>query len=150
MRLTWLLGAALVTLSAAWAWRPLEQSEMREFFIDLHAPPTTPIDDEDHLFDQSAFVVRLWNPPPPPPEARNALVAGRTAPPPKPLRLQLIGIIDDGRQLRAALYDAEADRLLIVVTGDRVKQHTITITADAVELADGRITHRLTLRKDRS
>ena len=150
MRLTWLLGAALVTLSAAWAWRPLEQPEPNGFFIDLHAPPTTPIDDEDHRFDQSAFAVRLWNPPPPPPEARNALVAGQTAPPPKPLRLQLIGIIDDGRQLRAALYDPETDRLLIVATGDRVKQHTITITADAVELADGRVTHRLTLRKDRS
>lgn len=148
MRLTWLLGAALVTLSAAWAWRPLEQPDQSGFFIDLHAPPTTPIDDEDHLFDQGAFVVRLWNPPPP--EARDALVAGRTAPPPKPLRLQLIGIIDDGRQLRAALYDPEADRLRIVGDGDKVKQHTITITADAVELADGRVTHRLTLRKDRS
>lgn len=147
MRLTWLLGAALVTLSAAWAWRPVEQSEPRGFFIDLHAPPTTPIDDEDHLFDQGAFVVRLWNPPP---EVRDALVDGQTAPPPKPPRLQLIGIIDDGRQLRAALYDPEADRLLIVATGDRVKQHTITITADAVELANGRATHRLTLRKDRS
>ncbi|MEE8154271.1 MAG: hypothetical protein V3T53_04850 [Phycisphaerales bacterium] len=147
MRFTWLLGAVLVTLSAAWAWRPLEQPEPRKFFIDLHAPTTTPIDDEDHLFDQGAFVVRLWNPsPPPPPEVRDALVAGRTA----PLRLQLIGIIDDGRQLRAALYDPEADRLLIVTTGDRVQQHTITISADAVELADGRVTHRLTLRKDRS
>ena len=149
MRRTWLLGAALITLSAAWAWRPLEQPEPPGLSIDLYAPPTTPIEDEDHLFDQSAFAVRLWNPPPPP-EARNALVAGQTAPPPKPLRLQLIGIIDDGRQLRAALYDPEADRLLIVGDGDRVKQHTITITADAVELADGRVTHRLTLRKDRS
>ena len=146
MRLTWLLGAALATLCAGWAWRPLEPPEPREFFIDLHAPPTTPIDDEDHRFDQGAFLVRLWNPPPPPPGARDALVAGRAAPP----RLQLIGIIDDGRQLRAALYDPEADRLLIVATGDHVKQHTITITADAVELADGRVTHRLTLRKDRS
>ena len=149
MRLTWLLGAALATLCAGWAWRPLEPPEPREFFIDLHAPPTTPIDDQDHRFDQGAFVVRLWNPPPPP-EARNALVAGQTAPAPKPPRLQLIGIIDDGRQLLAALYDPETDRLLIVATGDRVKQHTITITADAVELADGQVTHRLTLRKDRS
>ncbi|MEE9128649.1 MAG: hypothetical protein V3T84_01420 [Phycisphaerales bacterium] len=147
MRFTWLFGAALVTLSAAWAWRPLEQPKPRGFFIDLHPPPTTPIDDQDHRFDQGAFVVRLWNPPP---EARNALVAGRTAPPPKPLRLQLIGIIDDGRQLRAALYDPETDRLLILGDGDHVRQHTITITADAVELADGRVTHRLTLRKDRS
>ena len=148
MRLTWVLGAALVTLSAAWAWRPLEQPEPRGLFIDLHSPTTTPIDDEDHRFYQGAFVVRLWNPPPP--EARNRRLAEQTAPPPKPLRLQLIGIIDDGRQLRAALYDPETDRLLIVATGDQVKQHTITITADAVELADGRVTHRLTLRKDRS
>ena len=117
--------------------------------LDVHATTTPLLEDEEERIDQSAFVVRLWNPPPPP-EARNALVAGRTAPPPKPLRLQLIGIIDDGRQLRAALYDPETDRLLIVATGDRVKRHTITITADAVELADGRVTHRLTLRKDRS
>ena len=147
MRFTWVLGAALVTLCAWWAWRPLEQPDQSGFFIDLHAPPTTPIDDEDHRFDQGAFAVRLWIPPP---EARNALAAERTPPPPKPPRLQLIGIIDDGRQLRAALYDPEADRLLIVGDGDHVKQHTITITADAVELADGRIIHRLTLRKGRS
>lgn len=142
------MGAALATLCAWWAWWPLQPPEPRGSFIDLHSPTTTPIDDEDHLFDQGAFVVRLWNPPPPeaPPDARDALVAGRAA----PLRLQLIGIINDGRQLRAALYDPETDRLLIVATGDHVKQHTITITADAVELADGRVTHRLTLRKDPS
>ncbi len=148
MRLTWLLGAAFATLCAWWAWRPLEQLEPREFFIDLHAPPTTPIEDEDRLFDQGAFVVRLWNPPPP--EARDQRLAEQRVPPAKPPRLQLIGIIDDGRQLRAALYDPETDRLLIVGDGDHVKQHTITITADAVELADRRVTHRLTLRKDRS
>lgn len=115
--------------------------------LDLH-PATTPlIEDEQEPLDQSAFIVRLWNPPP---EARDARMAEQSAPPPKPPRLQLIGITDDGRQLRAALYDPDADRLFIVGTGDHVKKHTVTVTPDAVELVNGKITHRLALRKDRS
>ena len=130
-----------------WAWQPQEQYERSEIPLDLR-PTTTPlIEDERERIDQSDFIIRLWNPPP---EARDRRLAEETAPPPKPLRLQLIGITDDGRQLRAALYDPDTDRLFIVGTGDHVKKHTVTITPDAVELANGEVTHRLTLRKDRS
>lgn len=149
LRLTWLVGCTIIALCALWAWQPHEPNEHSEIPRDLH-PATTPrIEDEQERIDQSAFIARLWNPPPPP-EARDRRLAEQTAPPPKPLRLQLIGITDDGRQLRAALYDPDADRLLIVVSGDHVKTLTVTIMPDAVELADGQVTHRLTLRKDRS
>ena len=116
--------------------------------LDLH-PTTTPlIEDEQERIDQSTFIVRLWNPPPPeaPPEGRDRRLAEQSSPP----RLQLIGITDDGRQLRAALYDPDADRLLIVASGDHVKKHTVTVTPDAVELVNGQVTYRLALRKDRS
>ncbi len=147
LRLTWFFGCTIVALCALWAWQPHEPNERSEIPLDLH-PATLPlIDDEQQRIDQIAFIARLWNPPP---EARDARMAAQTIPTPKPLRFQLIGITDDGRQLRAALYDPDTDRLLIVGTGDHLKRHTVTITPDAVELADGQVTHRLALRKDGS
>ena len=66
-------------------------------------------------------------------------------------RFQLIGIINDGGPLKAALYDPDTDRLLIVTSGDRIKQHTVTaISAEMIEMSDGRSTTRLTLIEDRS
>ncbi len=151
LRLTWFFGCTIVTLCALWAWRPpppeLEQSQRSGIPLDLQAPTTPLIEDEQERIDQSAFIVRLWNPPP---EARDRRLAEQSAPPPKPPRLQLIGITDDGRQLRAALYDPDTDRLLIVGTGDHVKKHMVTVMPDAVELVNGQVTHRLALRKDRS
>ncbi len=146
-RLTWLFGCTIIALCAMWAWQPHEPLERSEIPLDFH-PTTTPlIQDERERIDQSAFVARLWNPSR---EARDRRLAVQTAPPPKPLRLQLIGITDDGRRLCAALYDPDTDRLLIVTSGDHVKRYTVTITPDAVELADGQVTHRLALRKDGS
>ena len=147
LRLTWFFGCAIIALCALWAWQPHKPNERGEIPLDLHPAITPLIEDEQERIDQGAFIAHLWNPPP---DARDRRLAVQTAPPPKPLRLQLIGITDDGRQLRAALYDPETDRLLIVGTGDHVKKHLVTIMPDAVELADGQVTHRLALRKDRS
>ena len=150
LRLTWFFGCAIIALCALWAFQPYEPNERSEIPLDLH-PTTTPlIEDEKERIDQGAFIAHLWNPPSPPPdarpEARNRRLTEQSAPP----RLQLIGITDDGRQLRAALYDPDADRLFIVASGDHVKKHTVTVTLDAVELVNGQVTHRLALRKDRS
>ena len=150
LRLTWFLGCAIIALCALWAWQPHEPNERSEIPLNLH-PATTPlIEDEEERIDHGAFIARLWNPPSPPPEARpeapDRLLTEQSAPP----RLQLIGITDDGRKLRAALYDPDADRLFIVASGDHVNKHTVTVTPDAVELVNRQVTHRLTLRKDRS
>ncbi len=115
--------------------------------INLREPPSTPSDSLQVPLDPSAFSAKLWNPPP---EVSEEVTVQRTVPR-KPLRLQLVGIIDDGQALRAAVYDPDTDRLLILASGERVHQHTITsITADAVMLADDRVSHRLTLRRDGS
>lgn len=118
--------------------------------INLREHPSTPSGSLHVPLDPSAFTAKLWNPPPPPPEVPEEVTVQRTVPR-KPLRLQLVGIIDDGQTLRAAVYDPDTDRLLILASGDRVHQHTITsITAGAVMLVDGRVSHRLTLRRDDS
>lgn len=100
--------------------------------------------------DRSAFAAVIWNPV----AARDALqqseaTATEQA---RPLRIQLIAIIDDGDGLlRAALYDEERDRLFIVASGDRVGGHTVTsVAAGGVELTDGRSATRLALREGRS
>ncbi len=118
--------------------------------ISFREPPSTTSDSLQVPLDPSAFTAKLWNPPSPPAEVPEKVTVQRTVPP-KPLRLQLVGIIDDGQTLRAAVYDPDTDRLLILASGERVLQHTITsITADAVMLVDGRVSHRLTLRRDGS
>ena len=148
MRITWLIGVVVVAGLAMWSWRPLKDLEQGVVEVRLREPPSDPSDSLHVPLDRSAFTAKLWNPPLP--EVSNEATAQRTIPT-KPLRLQLVGIIDDGQSLRAAVYDPETDRLLILASGERVQKHTVTsITADAIELANGRSSHRLTLREKES
>jgi hypothetical protein len=92
--------------------------------------------------EQSAFAANLWHTPPGP-----APVTVAKAPePPKPLNVQLIGIINEAGVRKAALYDMETDRLVIVSDGDSIRGHTIkSITEKTIELTDGRSSQTLTL-----
>jgi hypothetical protein len=60
--------------------------------------------------------------------------------PPESPRLRLVGIIDDRGARRAALYDPQGDRLVVVAEGDRIGASTVRrIEEDSVELEiDGR------------
>ena len=148
MRITWLIGVVVIAGFALWGWRPLNDLNQGVVSIELREPPSELPDSPRARFDKSAFTAKLWNPRSP--EVSNEVVAQRTVPS-KLLRLQLVGIIDDGQSLRAAVYDPETDRLLILASGERVHHHTVTsITADAIELANGRSSHRLTLREEGS
>lgn len=95
-----------------------------------------------------AFNVKLWNPPPPPAKPETVIAAEPT----KPFNLQLIGIITEGAQHKAALYDPESDRILIVSAGDTVRDHVVTnVTERMIELArsDGRsAAQQLALKKE--
>ncbi len=101
------------------------------------------------VINARVFAARLWNPVPAPsaPAPANEEVASK----PPPLRLELVGIINDGGTLRAALYDADTDRLHIVSDSDQIGRLTVTVVAEShVELTDGRSTRRLSLREQGS
>jgi len=170
-RQRWIIavGAILALAVGAWAmWTPrtaiaLEGTEQAK----LASPQVKPTDEmattsTDTTVTASAFTtVRLWNPPPPPPAPPSQVTEKPEDV--RPPKLQLIGIIqqaggEDGGAggggggdgaLHAAIYDIDEDRLLILRSGDRVRQFTITAIDDkAVELTDGRRTTRLALQPE--
>jgi len=159
-RQRWIIavGAIFALAVGAWAWWiprsaiAVDGAEQTNLTVPEAKPTHESEPATDSTVTSSAFTtVRLWNPPPPP-----------SAPPPqitekpedvRPPKLQLIGIIQqagggDGA-LHAAIYDIDEDRLLILRSGDRVRQFTITaIDEKAVELNDGRRTTRLALQPE--
>jgi hypothetical protein len=149
-----LLGAALVAASAVWAAWPLERNPLA--LADASGQPREIPSAERLAFNTDAFNATLWTPPPPPPAP---VIAQKT--PPLPLKLQLIGITRDTPVgggtpvLRAALYDPENDRMLIVAAGERVSvggtdRYTVaSLTADTIELADGDTVRTLSLKDER-
>jgi hypothetical protein len=147
IRATWLAGAAAITSCVLWAAAPLGESNQPNGAVVVAAPSSKLVKATPKPIEPQAFTARLWNPRPAEQASQVAQqeVAARSA----TMRLQLIGIINEGGQLKAALYDPQTDRVLIVTSGDRVGQHTITrISASTVELSDGRFTSRLKLRED--
>jgi hypothetical protein len=150
MRVTWLLGGAIIVACGWWALmsRPLTDTADSPISLksptDENAAQTAPLEQ----IDPNVFAVKLWNPPPPPPTPET--LASKPEPT-KPLKLQLIGIISEVGAHKAAVYDPDTDRLLIVASGDKVAEHTITeITAKTIELSDGRSTRTLRLTEDQS
>src|SRR5262249_7564956 len=95
--------------------------------------------------DPAAFDARLWNP------AAGAVVASAEAAPTlaaAPLRLQLVGVIEENGQLTAALYDPDKDELRLVRDGMSIGQQRVTgITLAVVTPADGLGTGELKLEK---
>ena len=140
-------GALLVVACALWALRPQHQTVVPMPKLESKAKTVTEPASREHPIDPKVFAANLWNPPPPP------VVATKPQPPeaPKPLNLQLIGIINEDGRLKAALYDMDGDRMLIVGDGDKVNQHVVkSVTEKSVELTDGRSVQRLTLSGERS
>ncbi len=97
--------------------------------------------------DARVFDVALWTPPPAP--AVKDVIA--VAPPPPPLKLQLLGISGDGSKdapLRAALYDLETDRVILIGQGETLSSFTVrALTNEAIEFVDGTRVERLSLRE---
>ncbi len=151
IRLTWLVGTLTIVMCTLWAARPVQEysPEDTTFSFNLAQLSAQPIEHGPHTIDPRVFAARLWNPPPTEValKEREASVANR----PKPIRFQLIGIINENGQLRAALYDPDTNRVLIVKSGDRIDELTVTaVTAESVELSDGKTTSRLALIEERS
>jgi hypothetical protein len=101
---------------------------------------------ETEEFLLSAFEVKLWNPKPRETEAaaRNANPVGDRPAPVASLRLRLVGITREKSGIQAALYDPDADRLLVLKQGDRFGQSVLTsLSLSAAEFTTG--THQETL-----
>ncbi len=72
--------------------------------------------------DLAAFRVPLWvaePAPPPPPEPVVAVT------PPPPLNLQLLAIVREGQVYKAAVYDPDLDRILVVAAGEKVGTRSV-------------------------
>jgi len=102
-------------------------------------------------FDARVFDVALWTPPPAP-VVKDVIAA--PPPPPPPLKYQLLGISGDGGgdgPRRAALYDPETDRVVLIAQGESVSGFVVrTLTHDAIEFVDGTRVERLSLREPAS
>lgn len=147
MKLIWLIGSITIIACASWAFLLQNEVSVDSTTIDLHKAAPLAVNNTDQSLDQSVFTVNLWNPPTVKISKTN--VSKQEPRRVKPLRLQLIGITNDGNTLRAAIYDPDSDQLLIVASGQSILGHTISdITKDAVLIADGRFTHYLRLVED--
>lgn len=154
----WCVAAPLVAGAAWWAFGPHGRVSDIAASDPSAAPPPekshAPLSDPhaEQEIDPHVFAINLWHLPAAPVDV--AAVAQAEAATSKPLNLQLIGIISDGTgatsTLRAALYDVDEDRLLIVADGERVHDRTLRILPGGlVELGEGQSKQRLLLRPDK-
>jgi hypothetical protein len=139
-------SAAIGAIAAcgAWAFWPLAASPVAApvVLVDSSTPDAAP----RVCLDTNAFRAPLWvSPPAPPPPPAPSVAA---APPPS-LKLQLIAILREGGQFRAALYDPDADKLTVVGPGDSISGRTVErIGAADLALKDQGLVRTLSLRMD--
>lgn len=133
------VGAGIVISSALWAFWPLDRTpidiptiaDTQRPFSELAAIP----------LDLDAFRAPLWVAPPAPPPPVAAV------PPPPPLKLQLVAILSENGEYRAALYDPDADLLKVVGRGDSVAGRRIERVGQSdVVVLDGSLERTLALR----
>ncbi|MCC6970542.1 MAG: hypothetical protein IT434_10005 [Phycisphaerales bacterium] len=90
---------------------------------------------QPHL-NLAAFDRAMWLMPVAPEVPKTA--SEKPAPPPPPLTLQLLGLVNEGGTTKAILYDSAADRVRVVAVGDALGDRTIErIDAHGVAIRDG-------------
>lgn len=138
----WLKASCTVLIGTlvVWVWWPLGSASVTPPEITAAARPVpTPL---VAALDVDAFRAPVWVAPPP------VSAAAPPPPPPPPLKLQLLAIMREGTAYKAALYDPDSDRLLVVGSGDRVSGQTVDgVAADRVSLRDERGVRTLSLRE---
>lgn len=141
-------GGLILAGSVWWAWS--FPRERRERLPVITERPAKTEDVTQAALDLQAFQARLWAPPPAPAPVPVVVAPPPPPPPMPPLRLQLVAIVQDAAidppRLSAALYDPDADRILMVQTGQQIGPRTISGIGTAfVELFDGSRVRRLEL-----
>jgi len=137
------IGALAV---GAWALRPLTAPAL---VTARPATTTKEVANESppEALDRKSFEARLWVPPP---AAGPAATTSQAADPAR-LRLQLIGVTQQGGRWVAALYDTEKDCLHVVADGDEVRGARVkSVSPSQVELvADGKTVALVRTRAER-
>src|SRR5262245_20424160 len=140
------IACACTLFAAAWGAWPPARSTVQPPVLELARPveaATAAVPLDLSAFDAPVWIVAAAPPPPPAP------VPEAQAPP--PLRLQLLGIIRDRADgtYRAALYDPDADKVVVVSGGETVAGRIVTgIEPRAVILTLGPSVQTLALRPD--
>ena len=157
LRLALGIAAPLVMACAWWSLKPLDAPAPIETpELAIAARDQSESSEQQAPIDPNVFALKLWNPAPNPPKTVQTAEASPTSPPaPQPLNIQLIGIITDmvdGQPVqKAAMYDGDADRLLIIADGQRLREHIVRVLpSGVVELVDGQTTRQYRLRTDRN
>lgn len=130
-----------VALSGVFALWPLKGAEAQAPVI---ARPEPVLQRRLAALDQSAFRVPIWvteaSPPPPP--------APPKVTPPPPIRLQLLAIVKEDGAYKAAVYDPESDRLLVVGAGESIGLRSVDkVGATSVSIRDGASVRTLALKE---
>ncbi len=134
-------GAVGVLGSAAWSFWPLPNT--RVALPDAPPAAQAPVRAAAPRLNLAAFRTPLWVAPPPPPQA------AAPPPPPPPLRLRLVAILSEQAGYRAAVYDPDADRLLIIGAGDSIAGRAVlSVRASDLTLGDASGQRQLTLQTE--
>ncbi len=100
--------------------------------------------------DMAAFRIPVWVAEPAPPP-----LPGPPSPaaPPPPLRIQLLAIIHEtgggvgGGAYKAAVYDIDADKILVVGSGEKIGSRSVDkVEPASLTLRDGAVTRTLSLK----
>lgn len=146
MRVTSVVGAVATLACLAWALRPLDAAPA-VVAVNLATGAGSVAEIGGPVVQAPLLATSLWNPPPAP--AQEAKPSNEA--PPAPPRYQLIGIIHEDGELKAALYDPGADRILIVRSGDNIEgQRVIAVNERSVEISDGTQSSTIILKEERS
>ncbi|MBL8762353.1 MAG: hypothetical protein JNL50_13740 [Phycisphaerae bacterium] len=95
--------------------------------------------------DLAAFDRAMWLVPAAPEVPKTA--SEKPAPPPPPLTLQLLGLVNDNGTTKAILYDSTTDRVRVVAVGDSIGERTIEhIDTQGVAIRDGAGVRTLALK----
>jgi hypothetical protein len=137
-------GVAVVCC-AAWALWPLPTPAIDEPSMEVKPGDAKPAKVVPPI-DLAAFHAPLWVAPPPPP------APPAPTPPAPPLRLQLIAILREGEgtpSYKAAIYDPDQDKLLIVGKGETIAGHLIEdVRAGDLTLKDNGNSRTLSLKDE--
>ncbi len=128
-----ILFISAVAASAAFAFWPMTPAAIMTPTIDQS--PAAP--KQVAALDLAAFRTPIWIAEPRPPAPTPPAAA---PPPPPPLKLQLLAIIaeSNGGAYKAALYDPDTDRILVVAAGERVGTRTVEqVDKTTLTLRDG-------------
>lgn len=120
------MGVISLGVCAWWAFKPLPDIAKALPTFEAAAMSPTPAPQRVAKLDLEPFHAPLWVAPPPPPPPLKPDEPERPAAPPPPMKYQLLAVFGlentaaPSRDLRAALYDPDADCILVVRVGEPI------------------------------